>query len=56
MEFDRGDSLLFDFEPNGIQFGSKSTKNLSPRSYFIEIERKWKSIFQSVKGDQYFSL
>ena len=27
MGYDRGDSFLFDFEPNGISFGSKSKEN-----------------------------
>ena len=28
MGYDRGDSFPFDFEPNGIPFGSKSKENL----------------------------
>ena len=32
----------FDFEPNGIPFGSKSKGKLSLRSYPIQCERKWK--------------
>ena len=32
MGYDRGDSFPFDFEPNGIAFGSKSKGKLSPRS------------------------
>ena len=53
MRYDRGDSFLSDFEPNGSQFSSKSNENchhdhipfnmkgkLSPRSYPIECERK----------------
>ena len=27
MGYDRGDSIPFDFEPNGIKFGSKSKGN-----------------------------
>ena len=41
MGYDRGDSFLFDFEPNEILFGSKSKGKLSPRSYPIECERKY---------------
>ena len=47
MGYDRGDSFLFDFEPNGILFGSKSKEKLSPRSYPIQCERKWKYSFLS---------
>ena len=42
MGYDRGDSFRFDFEPNGSPFGSKSKGTLSPRSYPIQCERKWK--------------
>ena len=45
MGYDRGDSFSFNFEPNGIQSGSKSKVKLSPRSYPIQCERKWKSSF-----------
>ena len=48
MEYDRGDSILFDFEPNLIPFGSKSKGNLSPLSDPIQFERQWKSSFVSV--------
>ena len=48
MGYDRGDSFLFDFEPNKIPFGSKSKGKLSSRSYPIECERKWKYSFLSV--------
>ena len=41
MEYERGDSFLFDFEPDGIYFGSISKEKLSSRSYSIEFERKW---------------
>ena len=54
MEYDRGDSFPFDFKPNGIPFGSKmeqfSNRKLSPRSYLIQCERKWKYSFLSVYG------
>ena len=39
---DRGDSFPFDFEPNEIPSGSKLKGKLSPRSYAIQCERKWK--------------
>ena len=48
MGYDRGDSFSFDFESNGIPFGSKSKGKLSPRSYPIQFERKWKYSFLSV--------
>ena len=48
MGYDRGDSFLFDSEPNGIPFSSKLKGKLSPRSYPIQCERKWKSSFLSV--------
>ena len=35
-------SFSFDFEPNGIQYGSKLKGKLSPRSYPIKCERKLK--------------
>ena len=41
MGYDRGDSFPFDFDPNGIPFGSKSKGKLSPRSYPIQCERKY---------------
>ena len=50
MGYDRGDSFPFDFEPNGIPFGSKSKGKLSPRSDPIQCERKWKCSFVSVNG------
>ena len=49
MGYYRGDSFPFDFEPNGIPFGSKSKGKLSPRSYPIQFERKWKYSYLSVK-------
>ena len=48
MRYDRGDSFPFDFEPNGNPFGSKTKGKLSPRSYPIQCERKWKCSFLSV--------
>ena len=48
MGYDRGDSFPFDFEPNGIPFGSKLKGKLSPRSYPIQFERKCKYNFLSV--------
>ena len=48
MGSDRGYCFPFDFEPNGNPFGSKSKGNLSPRSYPIQCERKWKYSFLSV--------
>ena len=48
MGYDRGDSFPFDFEPNGFSFGLKSKWKLSPRSYPIQCERKWKYSFLSV--------
>ena len=48
MEYDHGDSFPFDCESNGNPFGSKSKGKLSPRSYHIQYERKWKHSFLSV--------
>ena len=53
MGYDRGDSFPFDFEPNGIPFGSKPKTKLSPRSYPIQYEMKWKYSFLSVHEVQY---
>ena len=47
MGYDRGDSIPFDFEPNGITFGSKSKGKLSPRSDPIQFERKLNTSFLS---------
>ena len=52
MGYDRGDSFAFDFEPNGIPFGSKSKRKLSPRSYPIQFEREWNTSFLSVRRTQ----
>ena len=48
MGYDRDDSFSFDFEPNGIPFGSKSKEKLLPQSYPIQYEREWKYSFRSV--------
>ena len=48
MGYDRGDSFSFDFELNGMPLGSKSNGKLSPWSYSIQCERKWKYSFLSV--------
>ena len=53
MGYDRGDSFPFDFEPNGIPFRSKSRRKLSPRSYPIDCERKWKRSFLSAMNHQF---
>ena len=45
MVYDHGDSFPFDFEVNGIPFGSKLEVKLSPRSYPIQFERKGKYSF-----------
>ena len=50
MGYHRGDSFPFDFEPNGIPFGSKLKEKLSPRSYPIQCESKWKYSFLSVRN------
>ena len=39
----------FDFDPDGIPFGSQSKGKLSPRSYPIQHERKWKHGFLSAR-------
>ena len=49
MGYDRGDSFPSDFEPNGIQFSSKSKGKLSPQSYPIQYEWKWEYSFLSVQ-------
>ena len=45
MGYDRGDSLPFDFEPNGFPFGSKLKGKLSPGSYLIQCKKKWNYSF-----------
>ena len=52
MGDDGGDSFLIDFESNRIPFGSKSKGKLSPRSYPIQVERKWKYCFPSVEENE----
>ena len=49
MGYVRGENFPFNFEPNGFPFGSKLTGKLSPRSYPIQCERKWKHSFLSVR-------
>ena len=49
MGYDRGDNFPFNFEPNGIPFGSKSKGKLQPRLYPIQCERKEKYCFFSVQ-------
>ena len=70
MGYGCGDSFPIDFESNGISFGSKSKVKLSPQSYPIRFERKWKYSFLSaavpfkgklvqskrLKGDAFMSL
>ena len=51
MGYDRGDCFSFDFEPNGIPFGSKSKGKLSPRSYPIQFEKKYKYSYLSALSD-----
>ena len=48
MGFDRGDIFPFDFEPNWNPLDLKSKGKLSPRSYSIQCEKKWKYSFLSV--------
>ena len=45
MGYAHGDSFPSDFEPNGVPFGSKSKGKLSPGSYPIQYEWKWKYSF-----------
>ena len=40
MGYDRGYSFPFDFEKNGIPFGSKSKGKLSSPSYPIQFEKE----------------
>ena len=42
MKYDGCDNFTFDFEPNGILFGSKSKEKLSQRSYSIQFDSKSK--------------
>ena len=43
-----------EFKPNGIKFGSKSEEKLSPRSFSIQFEMQYKSIFRSVYAPSRF--
>ena len=45
MGYDGGDSFPFNFELNGIPFGSKSKGKLSPPSYLIQFHYTEKTIF-----------
>ena len=56
MGYDRGDRFSFDFEPIGTPFGSKSKGILSPRSYPIQFERKWKSNFLRVLHRHFYLI
>ena len=47
MAYDRGDSFPFDFEPNGIAFGSENRKENCHHDH-IPFERNWKYSFLSV--------
>ena len=47
MGYGLGDSFPFDFEPNGIPFGSKSNGKLSSRIYPIQFKKKWNASFLS---------
>ena len=40
MEYDRGDSFPFDFEPNRISFGSENRKENCHHDHPIQFERK----------------
>ena len=51
MGYDRGHSFPFDFEANGIPFGSKSKGKLSPRSYPIQCERNRNIVFLCMRGN-----
>ena len=44
MEYDRGESFPFEFEPNGIPFGSKfhSKSNLK-FTFFFQSKIEWKT-------------
>ena len=48
MRYNHGDSFLFDFEPYGIPFSSKTIGKLSPQPYPIQCKKKWKHSFLSV--------
>ena len=45
MEYDRDDSFPFNFEPNGIPFGSKSKeKSLTNHESFCNTKEKYKTM------------
>ena len=56
MGYDRGASFPLHFEPNGIPFDPKSKGKLTPRSYPIQFERKWKHGFLSVHKTSYIII
>ena len=48
MEYDRGSSFPFDFEPNGFPFFGKNwEENCDPNHIPFQFERKMKAIFMS---------
>ena len=47
-EYDRSDSFPFDYEPNGIPFGSRSKGKLSVQSFPFQFERKKNLIFSVI--------
>ena len=58
MGYDNGDRFPFDFESDGIPFGSNSNGKLSPRSYPIQFEMNLKYRFLNAWQEQvqYFSM
>ena len=51
MGYDGDDTFPSDFESNGLPFGSKSKGKISPQSYPIQCERKWKYSFLSALAE-----
>ena len=49
--YNHGDRFPFNFEPNGLPFGSKSKGKLPTQPYPIRFERKWKCSFLSAEMD-----
>ena len=47
MEYDRGKSFPFDFEPNEIPFGPKLKYKLLRRSYTVQSKGKKNLFFQA---------
>ena len=45
MGYDRDDSFPFDFEPNGVPFGSKSKEKLSPLYIPFNVKRTGNIVF-----------